>query len=289
MWWAALRLDVSAGLRARSAAYFLRLLLWAAAACTAAEPSSAQEPARPTLPVGALSGTLRIDGLLDEPEWAAAPSALELTMVEPSQGAAPTGRTIVKVLASSKALVFGIRCEDPEPAKIVRFTKERDGALDSEDHVLLLLDPFQDGRSGYIFAVNHGGARLDALVNPGGESVDTNWDGEWEAGTARDGGGWTAEIRIPIHTLSFARPPRMGVQRGAPRPAASGDGSLGEPTAGLQGLSGQSRGPLAELPSFDSAWDWPRCRPRSAGSRTCLSRPHRRHAGSEPRRHEEAR
>ena len=34
----------------------------------------------------------------------------------------------------------------------------------------IVLDTFRDGRSGYVFAVNPGGARYDALVNPGGES-----------------------------------------------------------------------------------------------------------------------
>jgi hypothetical protein len=122
----------------------------------------------------------------------------------------------VKVLAGPKGLVFGIRCEDPEPSGIVSFTKERDGDFEHEDHVVLVLDPFQDGRSGYVFAVNPGGARFDALVDPGGEHADKNWDGEWEAATTRDEGGWTAEIRIPIETLSFRRDLRewgLNVQR----------------------------------------------------------------------------
>ena len=157
-----------------------------------------------------------MDGVLDEPEWAQAPASTELVMVEPRQGERAHGRGIVKVLAGPKALVFGIRCDDPEAAGIVSFTKERDGDFEDEDHVALVLDPFQDGRSGYVFAVNPGGARFDGLVQPGGEHVDENWDGEWEAGTARDAGGWTAEIRIPIETLRFKRDLRewgLNVQR----------------------------------------------------------------------------
>jgi hypothetical protein len=111
----------------------------------------------------------------------------------------------VQVLAGSKALVFGIRCFDPEPSGIVTFTKERDGDFDAEDHVAVVLDPFRDSRSGYVFAVNPGGARFDALVEPGGEGVDPNWDGQWQAGTTRDGLGWTVEIRIPVEILSFRR------------------------------------------------------------------------------------
>ena len=158
---------------------------------------------KPRLRVGVLGEAHRVEGLLDEPEWAAAPVASDLVMVEPRQGEPATGRTVVRVLAGPRALVFGIRCEDPEPSGIVSFTKERDGDFESEDHVAVVLDPFQDARSGYLFAVNPGGARLDALVNPGGESVNTNWDGQWEAGTRRDASGWTAEIRIPVEILSF--------------------------------------------------------------------------------------
>ena len=175
----------------------------------ALSPVSASPPdvpdERPTLVAGALAAAHRIDGALDEPEWASAPASGDLVMVEPRQGERPSGRTVVRVLAGPKALVFGIRCEDPEPSGIVTFTKERDGDFESEDHVAVVLDPFQDGRTGYVFAVNPGGARFDALVEPGGEGVDPNWDGQWEAGTSRDGTGWTAEIRIPAEILSFPR------------------------------------------------------------------------------------
>jgi len=214
--------------------------------------SSAETPERPTLQVGALSGPLRVDGFLDEPDWAAAPTASGLTMVEPRQGDAPTGRTVVKVLAGPRELIFGVRCEDPEPSKIVSFTKERDGVLDREDHVVLVLDPFRDGRSGYVFAVNPGGARFDALVNPEGESVDKDWDGEWEAATARDSGGWTAEIRIPIQTLSFRRDLRewgFNAQRRVQRLQETD--RWASPKQDLKVFQPSRAGVLAGLPAFD--------------------------------------
>lgn len=181
--------------------FLLCVVAWA----TGSSFVRAQEGERPRLQVGVLPGELRLDGALDEPAWAAAPSIEDLVMVEPRQGDRPTSHTVVRALASSKALAFGIRCEDPQSGSIVSFTKERDGDFESEDHIVLVLDPFQDGRSGYVFAVNPGGARFDALVDPGAQSVNKNWDGEWEAATRRDPGGWTAEIRIPIETLSFRR------------------------------------------------------------------------------------
>jgi hypothetical protein len=158
---------------------------------------------RPSLSIAPLTESIRLDGVLDEPAWQQAPAITNLTMSEPTPGAAPAGRTVVRVLADRKVLVIGVRCDDPDAAGIVSFTKARDGLLQNEDHVKVVLDTFQDARSGYVFAVNPGGARYDALIQPGGETENANWDGLWEAATSRDAGGWSLEIRIPVSTLSF--------------------------------------------------------------------------------------
>ena len=183
--------------------------LAASAQATAGGPGpaagAAPGAARAAIEAGALDGSIRLDGRLDEAAWRQAPVIDNLTMSEPTPGAAPTGRTTVRVLAGRKGLVVGVRCDDPDAAGIVSFTKARDASLQNEDHVKIVLDTFRDGRSGYVFAVNPGGARYDALVSPGGESEDANWDGLWEAATSRDAAGWSAEIRIPVSTLAFGK------------------------------------------------------------------------------------
>jgi len=172
--------------------------------CAYAMPARAQSTgAPPSLRVGVLPPDLRLDGMLNEPAWASAPAIENLTMTEPTEGATPTGRTRVQALASSRAIVFGIVCDDPDPRGIVSYTKQRDGAMSAEDHIEIVLDTFRDGRSGYTFWVNPGGARYDGLINPGGSDVNSNWDGIWEAATRRTDAGWTAEIRIPIQTMGF--------------------------------------------------------------------------------------
>ena len=57
---------------------------------------------------------IHLDGILDEPQWAAAPAIEHLTMSEPTAGAMPAARTTVRVLASSNAIVIGVVCEDPD-------------------------------------------------------------------------------------------------------------------------------------------------------------------------------
>ena len=164
---------------------------------------SATAAAARTLRATALSSEVVLDGRLDDPAWNTADSIVNLVTIEPTEGATPAGQTTVKVLANPSELIFGILCRDSNPAGIVAFAKTRDFDLELEDHIMIVLDPFRDGRTGYVFAVNPNGARFDGLVSAYGEDVNTDWDGIWEAATARDERGWSVEIRIPIKTLSF--------------------------------------------------------------------------------------
>jgi Domain of unknown function (DUF5916) len=158
---------------------------------------------RPTLQAGAVEQGLRLDGRLDEPMWARAARIDGLVMTEPVEGGAPTCSTMVWVLADRAGLVIGVRAADPNPAGITAYAIARDADLDDDDHVLIVIDPFLDGRSGYVFAVNPRGARLDALVTARGEETDERWDGIWEAAVHRGAFGWSVEIRIPAQSISF--------------------------------------------------------------------------------------
>jgi hypothetical protein len=163
----------------------------------------AQTDALPSVRAGTLVDALRIDGVLDDPGWETAEVIDAFIQADPAEGAVASARTTVRVLAGPRALVIGIACDDPDPAGIVSFSVRRDARLDFEDHVRIVLGPFLDGRSGYVFAVNPSGARYDGLVEPGGERHNPDWDGIWEAATIRHAGGWNAEIRVPVNTLSF--------------------------------------------------------------------------------------
>lgn len=166
--------------------------------------SRAQQGASPpTLRAGGLSENFEIDGVLNEPAWDAAEQSDAFTQSDPREGASPSGRTTVRVLARPNALLIGIDCDSPASGGTVSFSVRRDAALGNEDHVRIVLGTFLDGRSGYVFAVNPSGARYDALINPGGENENADWDGIWEAASARTATGWSAELWIPMQTLSF--------------------------------------------------------------------------------------
>jgi Domain of unknown function (DUF5916) len=167
--------------------------------------AQAADDTAPSVRAGSSVTSIRLDGLFDEPAWMAAEPISSLTMIEPTEGTAPTFQTMVRVVVNESAIFIGVVCDDGSPGEIVSFTKQRDGSLRNEDNIKVVLDTFLDGRSGYVFQVNPSGARYDALINPGGDTENGNWDGIWMAATRRDARGWSAEIWIPMQTLSFKK------------------------------------------------------------------------------------
>jgi len=164
-----------------------------------------QSAERPSLKAGKLLGEIKIDGFLNEPDWENAPVLDEFLTTEPSEKGIPSAPTIVRVIANEKSVVIGIECKDPNPDNIVRFSKVRDADISNEDHIKVVLDPFLDGQSGFIFAVNAFAARYDALVSNRGESENEDWDAIWEARVTINADGWTVEIRLPIQSISFKK------------------------------------------------------------------------------------
>ncbi|MEM9328139.1 MAG: DUF5916 domain-containing protein [Bacteroidota bacterium] len=176
--------------------------------CLLSLASWAQEDrmdARPRVSTGLVTAPLRIDGLLDEQDWAQAPVLEDFLTIVPVQGGTPTGTTTVRILSDPRYVAIGIECHEEDPSLITNFSKLRDTDLENEDYIKIIIDPFLDGQSGYIFSINPNGARYDALVSNRGESESKDWDGIWEARTLIYDKGWTAEIKIPVQSINFKK------------------------------------------------------------------------------------
>lgn len=159
---------------------------------------------RPTFPATRLDAqgpSIQVDGRLDEAAWTQA-AEVALTQQAPRPGGATAFATTARVLATPEGIYIGLRCADPDPRRLSLHSLLRDADMSGDDTVAVVLDTSGDGRTGYLFRVNAGGARQDGLIS-GAESLSLDWDGLWEAATARDAGGWTAELFIPSRTLRF--------------------------------------------------------------------------------------
>ena len=163
---------------------------------------NASDNDRVSLKVSVIEDDVELDGILSEPCWQDADAIQDLTMLEPVEGNSASQNTRISVVANKKYLIIGVYCYDA-PEDIVSFSKGRDAELSNEDHIRVVLDPFQNGRTGYIFAVNPVGSRYDALVANQGEGENSDWDAIWNAEAQIQPDGWSAEIRIPIQSLNY--------------------------------------------------------------------------------------
>jgi hypothetical protein len=147
------------------------------------------------------SASITLDGRLDESIWQDAP-VMKLVQQAPKPGQPTLYETEVRVIITSDRIYFGFSCKDPDPRRIAIHTMQRDGDMTGDDTVSIVLDTYGDRRTGYFFQINTAGARVDGLISRS-ESASLDWDGVWDARTARTPEGWSAEIVIPSRTVSF--------------------------------------------------------------------------------------
>jgi hypothetical protein len=160
----------------------------------------------------------RIDGRLDEAEWADAPLLTDFVQREPIEGRAASERTEVRILYDAGALYIGAWLYDREPAGIMAGEARRDADLGDADALVIILDTYLDRQNGFVFGTTPAGIEYDGQLTREGEGgaggnvrqqrgagggFNKNWDGSWEVATTRDSAGWYAEFRIPFSTLRY--------------------------------------------------------------------------------------
>ncbi len=156
--------------------------------------------AQRTIDAARVSGTITIDGRLDEPSWRR-PGASEFLQLEPQPGAAATERTEIWVAYDDEALYVAARLHDTEAGGIATNFGRRDAEIET-DWFWIGIDAYQDRRSGAYFAVNPAGAVQDGILFNDTEN-DPSWDAIWDRATSIDDQGWTVELRIPYSQLRF--------------------------------------------------------------------------------------
>ena len=155
----------------------------------------------PAIAAARRAGPVQVDGRLDEAAWQAATPFTSFIQVDPSEGQPASERTEARVLIDDEAIYVGVRMHDSDPAGIQRQLARRDESIEG-DIVEIILDSYHSHLGAFLFRLSAAGARRDATVNANGGS-DNTWDAVWEGKATVDGGGWTAEVRIPLSQLRY--------------------------------------------------------------------------------------
>ena len=143
-----------------------------------------------------------IDGRLDETLWQQATVIEDMHEIRPNEFGDPSEETRFYVIYGDDAMYIGAEFLDSEPDRMVAKVMRLGDFSEGDDSLKIILDPFNAGRSGYIFHLNPNGIRGDGLFRNITEPY-WEWEGIWQAGAEITENGWTAEMAIPFKTLSF--------------------------------------------------------------------------------------
>jgi len=143
-----------------------------------------------------------IDGDLSDAAWAKATIIENFTQKQPIPYAAPTERTVLRILYDENNLYFSFYAYDSDPSAIIARSMQRDGPLFTADSVMLYIDPGQTRRNAYNFEMGASGGRTDQLELNNTEEL-REWDTIWEGQARIVEDGWIAEMAIPFKSLSY--------------------------------------------------------------------------------------
>ena len=170
-----------------------------------AGPSSADQARRPTSLISRTPTPIKIDGVLDDSAWS---SSLRLTLDYewfPGENSPAPVDTEVFLTYDDDNLYVGFRAQDPDPSAVRAHLMDRDeiNTLVQDDHVLLMIDTFNDERRAFQFRVNPLGVQADAIFSELDASEDFSWDVLWESAGRLTQQGYEVELAIPMNQLRF--------------------------------------------------------------------------------------
>jgi hypothetical protein len=151
-----------------------------------------------------------IDGIIDDEVWENAIIENEFVQFEPYNLAAPSEKTEARLMYDNDYVYVAINNYDTEPEKITGRLSRKDRWMEAfgphSDWVGVAFDSNNDDRTGYWFAVNPAGSRMDVYVSDATnvmEAFDSSWDVVWEFKTAIHDRGWSIEMKIPMSVFQF--------------------------------------------------------------------------------------
>lgn len=150
-----------------------------------------------------ITRNIKIDGALNESEWALAQFIPEFIQMDPFQGSPARKKTKVRLLYNKTYLYVAAICYDTVGKANYRVPNfKRDFGNGSGDDFSIAIDGYNDERNAVSFTTNAYGVQSD-LVSFDDNYYDTDWDGLWVVRTQRTDTAWIAEIAIPWKTLRY--------------------------------------------------------------------------------------
>ncbi|KPM33290.1 Hypothetical protein I595_193 [Croceitalea dokdonensis DOKDO 023] len=152
------------------------------------------------------SGTITIDGRLEEPDWDMAEPITDFFRVEPDQGGRIKNPTEVRVLFDDKNIYFGVFAKDSMGKKGVRMQDlSRDFNGLENDVFGIQIDAQNTKQYAVSFQTTPYGNQQD-VQNFNDNNRDEDWNALWRVRTQRTDKGYYAEYAIPFKSIRYDNP-----------------------------------------------------------------------------------
>ncbi|HUP12535.1 MAG TPA: carbohydrate binding family 9 domain-containing protein, partial [Niastella sp.] len=165
--------------------------------CLVTLHSFAQAPAK-TIAAQRTTAVIKIDGVLNEPEWKAAPAALGYTEFRPTPFKAEdtANRTEVYMLYNDEGIYLAGYCHERSRDSISAELNGRDG-FGNNDFIGFIFDTYNDKINAFEYFVTPYGEQMDAKMSPvstpNSNSEDFTWNAVWKSAAKINGDGWSFE------------------------------------------------------------------------------------------------
>ena len=118
----------------------------------------------PTWRIPYLPGPVKVDGRLDDPQYAKAFRWDRFVQTEPGDNTRPSRESVLYLFTTDDALIIGVRCFDPHPEQIRRTRYRRDQGMD--EHLEIFLDAFGTGKQMYFIGISPMNDVMDGTYDP---------------------------------------------------------------------------------------------------------------------------
>lgn len=149
---------------------------------------------------------IKIDGDLNEEQWAEAEIASNFTEAYPRPGIPSKYTSNVRMYYDDNALYIGGEMHDVRPDSVSYTLSQRDD-WGNADWFAIMLDPYANNVNSFMFSVTAAGVELDALLYT--DDTDMSWNAVWKSSVMKQDYGWSFEMKIPFSAVRF---PNKSVQ-----------------------------------------------------------------------------
>jgi hypothetical protein len=150
---------------------------------------------------------IKIDAVLDEPDWQTADVADKFSQYFPADGVQANSQTEVRLTYDEHFIYIAAKMYNLKPDRsYVTTSLRRDYRGEGLDGLSISFDTFKDRTNSFFFGINPFGLQREGLISNGGQDgqdLSLNWDNKWFSAAAMHDGYWLAEAAIPFKSIRF--------------------------------------------------------------------------------------